>query len=304
MPANPPGGAGLNMIATEARTMLKTAGWVLAFLVVVEIIYAAPTSILALGLVNGSLSALIAVGLVLVYRANRIVNFAQFDIGGSVAILTALLIGKGMPFFLAVGIGLVTAIGIGALIEVLFIRRFAKAPRLQLTVATIGIAQIFQVIELLLPKVFNFDNVPQPPQPFTWKHEWFPVTFQAGHLLILVVVPLVAAGLAIFLRRSRLGIGIRAAAESNDRAALLGIPVKRLNTMVWMLASGLSALAVLLRMPIQGVAVGALFDVSLLLRALTAAVIGRMENLPRTIAAGLVLGMVSEAVFFSSHNTI
>ncbi|MEY2588153.1 MAG: hypothetical protein QOJ67_137, partial [Acidimicrobiaceae bacterium] len=288
----------------EVRAALRAAGWILCFLVVVEIIYAAPTSILALGLVNGSLSALIAVGLVLVYRANRIVNFAQFDIGGSVAILTALLIGKGMPFFLAVAIGMVTAVGIGALIEVLFIRRFAKAPRLQLTVATIGIAQIFQVIELLLPKVFNFDNVPQPPQPFTWHHEWFPVTFQAGHLLILFVVPAVAAGLAIFLRRSRFGIGIRAAAESNDRAALLGIPVKRLNTIVWMLASGLSALAVLLRMPIQGVAVGALFDVSLLLRALTAAVIGRMENLPRTIAAGLVLGMVSEAVFFSSHNTI
>ena len=292
------------MDPSEVRSALKAAGWILAFLVVVEIIYAAPTSILALGLVNGSLSALIAVGLVLVYRANRIVNFAQFDIGGSVAILTALLIGKGMPFFLAVAIGMVTAVGIGALIEVLFIRRFAKAPRLQLTVATIGIAQIFQVIELLLPKVFNFDNVPQPPQPFTWSHEWFPVTFQAGHLLILIVVPAVAAGLAMFLRRSRFGIGIRAAAESSDRAALLGIPVKRLNTLVWMLASGLSGLAVLLRMPIQGVAVGALFDVSLLLRALTAAVIGRMENLPRTIAAGLVLGMVSEAVFFGSHNTI
>src|SRR3954467_8049384 len=148
MPANPPGGAGLNMDSTEVRSTFRTAGWVLAFLVVVEIIYAAPTSILALGLVNGALSALIAVGLVLVYRANRIVNFAQFDIGGSVAILTALLIGKGMPFFAAVAVGLVVAIGLGALVEVLFIRRFSKAARLQLTVATIGIAQIFQVVEL------------------------------------------------------------------------------------------------------------------------------------------------------------
>src|SRR4051794_41361074 len=147
MPANPPGGAGLNMIATEARTMLNTAGWVLAFLVVVEIIYAAPTSILALGLVNGSLSALIAVGLVLIYRANRIVNFAQFDIGGCVAILTALLIYKGMPFFPAVAVGLVAAVGLGALIEITIIRRFANAPRLQLTVATIGIAEILQVID-------------------------------------------------------------------------------------------------------------------------------------------------------------
>ncbi|MEY2432219.1 MAG: branched-chain amino acid transport system permease protein livM, partial [Acidimicrobiaceae bacterium] len=117
-------------------------------------------------------------------------------------------------------------------------------------------------------------------------------------------MPIVAAGLALFLRRSRFGIGIRAAAESSDRAALLGVPTKRINTLVWMLAAGLSAIAVLLRMPINGVAVGALFDLSLLLRALAAAVVGRMENLPRTVFAALVLGMVSEAVFFASHNTI
>src|SRR5205085_4607530 len=116
--------------------------------------------------VNGMLSAMVAVGLVLVYRANRIVNFAQFDIGGAVAILAALMIGKGMPFFLAVGISLAVALGLGAVIEVVFIRRFAKAPRLQLTVATIGIAQILQVIELVLPKAFDADATPQPPQPF------------------------------------------------------------------------------------------------------------------------------------------
>src|ERR1700716_4590386 len=110
----------------EVRAALRAAGWILCFLVVVEIIYPAPTSILALGLVNGSLSGLIAVGLVLVYRANRVVNFAQFDIGGAVAILTALLIGKGLAFFPAVLIGLVTAVGLGALIEIVFIRRFSK----------------------------------------------------------------------------------------------------------------------------------------------------------------------------------
>ncbi|MEY2432220.1 MAG: branched-chain amino acid transport system permease protein livM [Acidimicrobiaceae bacterium] len=132
---------------SDIRSAVKVGLWILGFLVLVEIIYPAPTSILVLGLVNGSLSGLIAVGLVLVYRANRIVNFAQFDIGGAIAVLTALLIGKGMNFFPAALIGLVTAIALGALIEIVFIRRFAKAPRLQLTVATIGIAQLFQVIE-------------------------------------------------------------------------------------------------------------------------------------------------------------
>jgi ABC-type branched-subunit amino acid transport system ATPase component/ABC-type branched-subunit amino acid transport system permease subunit len=294
----------MTMDQSDVRAAVRVGSGILAFLVVVEILYAAPTSMLAQGLVEGTLSALIAVGLVLIYRANRIVNFAQFDIGGAVALLTALLIGKGLPFFPAVVFGLLVAVALGALIEIVFIRRFAKAPRLQLTVATIGIAQIFQVIELLLPKAFNVDATPQPPQPFKWSYEWFPATFQAGHLLIVIVVPLVAAGLALFLRRSRFGIGIRAAAESSDRAALLGIPVKRLNTLVWMIASGLSGLAVLLRMPIGGAPVGALFSVDLLLLALTAAVIGRMESLPRTIGAAMVLGMVSTAAFFASGTTI
>ncbi len=69
--------------------------------------------------------------------------------------------------------------------------------------------------------------------------------------------------------------------------SLLGIPVHRLNTLVWVLASGLSGLAVLLRMPIQGVAIGGVFGLSLLLRALAAAVIGRMENLPVTFGAAI-----------------
>src|SRR5581483_1392261 len=155
-----------------------------------------------------------------------------------------------------------------------------------------------------LPKLLDFKTFPQPPEPFRFHYEWAPITYRGGHVLILVVVPLVGVALALFLRRTRVGVGIRAAAESADRAALLGVPVERLNTLVWVLASGLSGLAVVLRMPIQGVAIGSPLGPSLLVRALAAAVIGRMESLPRTVGAALVLGMVSEAVFFASGNTI
>ncbi|HEY2815210.1 MAG TPA: ATP-binding cassette domain-containing protein [Acidimicrobiales bacterium] len=290
---------------SELRFAMGTGTGILAFLVVVGIIYPAKPSVLFFGLITGSLSGLIAIGLVLVYRANRIVNFAQGDMGGAAAILAAsLIVGRGWSFFPAAIAGLVFALVLGALTEIIVIRRFKKAPRLQLTVATIGLAQLFQVVELVLPKVFNFDTVPQPPEPFKFSLDWAPITYRGGHLLILLVVPLAGATLAVFLRRSRFGIGIRAAAESTDRAALLGIPVQRLNTVVWMLASGLSGLAVVLRMPIQGVAIGSPLGPALLLRALAAAVIGRMESLPKTIVAALVLGMVSEAVFFASGNTI
>ena len=295
-------------MALERRDIRFGAGvaaLVLAFLVVVGVLYPAHPSILFLGLITGSLSALIAMGLVLVYRANRIVNFAQGDIGAAAAILAAsLMVGKDWSFFPAAIVGLVAALVLGALVEILVIRRFAKAPRLQLTVATIGLAQLLQVVELGLPQLFDYDTVPQPPVPFDFKFDWGPVTFGGQHLLVLIAVPFIGLALAMFLSRTRVGIGMRAAAESADRASLLGIPVRRLNTVVWVVAGALSGLAAVLRMPISGVAIGSPLGPSLLLRALAAAVIGRMESLPKTVAAALVLGMVSEAVYFSASNTI
>src|SRR5439155_9371963 len=119
-----------------------------------------------------------------------------------------------------------------------------------------------------------------------------------------IVVPIVTVALIAFFRYTRVGIAVRASAESADRAALLGIPVKRIGTLVWVIAAGLSGLGVLLRLPIQGVAIGQVLGPSLLLRALAAAVIGRMESLPRTLAAALFLGIVDQAVFFHTGNTI
>ncbi|MGH2684501.1 MAG: ATP-binding cassette domain-containing protein, partial [Actinomycetota bacterium] len=293
------------MGSNDVRAGVTTGVVLLAITVFVGIMYPAPAAILFLGLVLGSLSALVAMGLVLIYRANNIVNFAQGDMGGLAAVLAAsLLVGPKWPFFLAVGVGLLAALVLGALTELLVIRRFANAPRLVLTVATIGLAQLFAFGQLALPRLFDYDTAPQPPVPFDVTWEWFPVVFRGGHILIMVVVPLVAIGLALFFSRSRIGIAVRASAERADRAALLGVPVKRINTLVWVLAAGMSGLGVLLRLPIQGVSIGAVLGPSLLLRALAAAVIGRMESLPRTMAAALLLGVMEQAVLYQTGRTI
>ena len=278
---------------------------VLAFLTFVAILYPAPVAVLLLGLVLGSLSSLVAMGLVLVYRANRIINFAQGELGAVAAILTAsLIVGPGWPFFAAAAAGLVTALLLGAVTEVVLVRRFANAPRLILTVATIGIAQIFAFLELGLPKLFSFDVIPQPPIPFDFRFELDPVVFNGGHLLILIVVPIVTVALGAFFRYTRVGIAVRASAERADRAALLGIPVKRVSTIVWVVAAGLSGLGVLLRLPIQGVAIGAVLGPSLLLRALAAGVIARMERLPVAFGAALCIGMLEQAVLYRTGRTL
>lgn len=276
-----------------------------AFFLLVFVIYPAPLPILFLGVVLGLLSALVAMGLVLIYRATRIVNFAQGDIGGVAAILAAsLIVGPKWGFFPAALAGLVLALVLGALTEFLVVRRFVKAPRLYLTVATIGLQQVFAGFELALPRLFNYDVAPQPPLPFSLRFEWFPVTFNAGHILILIAVPLIGIGLALFFRFTDIGIAVRASAERADRAALLGIPTKSISTLVWIIAAGMSASGVLLRLPIQGVSIGQVLGPSLLLRALAAAVIGRMESLPITVAAAIGLGVIEQVVFFETGRTI
>ncbi|MEX2393951.1 MAG: ATP-binding cassette domain-containing protein [Actinomycetota bacterium] len=289
----------------ERRSGLNIAVVALVVLVFVFVIYPAPISVLFLGLILGALSALVAIGIVLLYRANRIINFAQGDIGALAAVLAAcLIVGPDWAYLPAALVGLVAAFGLGAFTEVAIVRRFAKAPRLILTVVTIGVQQIYAAASLALPSLFNFDIVPEPPLPFDFSFFWSPVRFNAGHLVILVVVPLVMLGMAAFFRFTDIGIAIRAAAESADRSSLLGIPVRRINLLVWILAAGLSGLGVLLRMPIQGVALGVAVGPGLLLRALAAAVIGRMQSLPVTFGAALVLGMMEHAILFITGRTI
>src|SRR5207302_7026665 len=101
-----------------------------------------PLGVYLNGVIVGSLYALIAIGIILVYRANRIINFAQASLGATPAVLGLLLMArKGVPYIVAVLIVVAGSLLLGAIVEIVFIRRFTAAPRLILTLATIGIAQ-------------------------------------------------------------------------------------------------------------------------------------------------------------------
>src|SRR2546425_5128495 len=274
----------------------------LALVIFVKYLYPAPGAILFLGAVLGASSSLIAMGIVLVYRANRIINFAAGELGALAGLLGVLLISaKHWNYFLALATGMAAAIATGAIVEFLFVRRFARAPRLILTVATLGIANILSFGELTLPKAFGRDFAPQTfPTPFDFTFTWRPVIFRGGHILAIIVVIACGSALAAFFRFTRVGVAVRAAAESSERALQLGIPVKRIGTLVWMIAAALAAAASLVRAPIVGVSIGQVLGPSLLLRALAAAVLGRMESLPVTFAAAVILGMVEQAVFWAT----
>lgn len=266
-----------------------------------------PLGIIVRGMVFGSLIALLAIGVVLVYRANRIVNFAQAELGSVAAVLAIQFkLVWGWNYFLAVVVALVLAAAIGGLIDRLVIRRFHRAPRLILTVATIGLAQILNALSIIIPLVLGGLVAGSFATPFDFRFDVHPQVFGGDHVLVMVAVPAVMLGLVWFLRFTDYGIAIRAAAENGDRANLVGIPVKRLSTLVWALAGFLSATAVILRVPLVGFA--SFQSVSgagnaLLLRTLAAAVIGRMESLPRTVAAAIAIGIFQEAAAWQFSDT-
>jgi branched-chain amino acid transport system permease protein len=268
-----------------------------------------PLGIIILGLVFGSIYALTAVGLVLIYRANRVVNFAQAELGGIAAVLAIqLVIQFTWNYFFSVAIGLVGSTLLGALTYIFIIRRFRRAPRLILAVATIGIAQLLAGISILVSVLFG--EVPAGrtfKTPFEMSFKVFPVLFRADHILAMMVVPVVMVALGAFLRYTSFGIAIRAAAENADRANLLGVPIHYLHLAVWSMAAALSATAALLRTPIVGFSSFTSVTGSgnfLLLRTLAAAVIGRMESLPRTVVAALALGVFENAVTWTTSNSV
>jgi len=265
---------------------------------------AVPNGLYLQGLVVGLLSALLAIGLVLVYRSNRIINFAQGEMGAVSATLAAELYERyRVPYIPAVLAGLGAAVAVSMLIEFAIIRRFARAPRLILTVATIGVAQILTALEFI-PLALNRSANRLSfrvgfHSPLQFHFRFGHVRFSGDDMLVLVFAPAMLVGLTVFLRYSRYGIAARGAAENEDRARLLGVPVRRVSLLVWALAGLLSALTAILRAGVLGFQFGAGAGPSLLLRALAAAVIGRMDNLAVTAVAAVLLSMAERVVFFS-----
>ena len=292
---------------SELRELAGRVSWLgpLAALVVFQqIFFPAPMGIVLNGALVGGRIALIALGIALVYRANRIVNFAQGDLGAVPAVLGVMLVvAWGWSYWFGLFVGLLAAVLLGVLVEGLIIRRFFTAPRLVLTVATIGLSQLLAGAGLFLPRAFGDQSFgTRLPQPFDASWVFGGVTFNANDIFTMIVVPVCLLALALFLQRSTVGIAIVGAAERADRAFTLGIPVKRLHTVVWVVASVLAFLAMFLRAGAVGLPIGEVLAPIFLVQALAAAVFGRFERFTTIAAAAIGLGIVDQAMTFQSGN--
>ncbi|MGH3443563.1 MAG: ABC transporter permease [Nitriliruptorales bacterium] len=266
-----------------------------------------PRGVFVSGAVVGTLYALVAMGLILVYRANRIINFAQAQLGAVPAVLAILLVVRqGFSYWTVVPIALVGGLLLGGAVEVGIVRRFRTSSRLILTVATVGIGFLLLVLEFLTKLGVTGDLliVEEFPTPFSaFAFGIGPVTLRGDHLVAVVVSVAVLAGLAAFFRFTDVGVAVRAAADNRSRAALLGIPVDRMSTIVWALAGVLSAIGVFLRVPLVGLPLSGFVGPLFLLYGLAAAVIARMERLSTALVAGMFIGIADFAAIFATRRS-
>lgn len=285
-------------VPASMRPAIRTLGPAVALIALQQIVWPTSAGTFVSGAVLGAAAALAALGLALIWRANRIVNFAMGDLGALPVTLIVLLIEAWKwSYGLSLAAGLVGAVVLGALVELAFIRRFQRAPRLILTVVTIGVSQLLSFAGLLLPGLW--DLVPAQrsvPPPFEFSLTIGAVVFTANDLIAAIVAPLLMVGLVVFLKRTDAGVAIRAAAERSDRASLLGVPVGRLETQVWVIASLLSFASVFLTAGITSLSPGFAVSLTIVLRALAALVIGRMTDLVTIATTSVALGILDTGI--------
>jgi len=261
-----------------------------------------PKQVAFSGFVNGATYGIMAVGIILVYRSTRVINLAIAEMGGfAAALLARMVINWDVPYGLAFVACVVVGGATGWLIDRVVIRRLFDAPRVIVMVATIGVAQVLLFAQAVLPQP---DRITSFPTPIASSWTVLGVEVQGAHVAILVAVPLLTVALGILLNRTKQGIAIRAAASNADAARLAGIDVRRMSSLVWVLAGVLAAIGTILTAPITTTTSGDVLTLGpgLLVRVLVAAVIARMAKPAIALVTGLAIGVGESLLFYNQPN--
>jgi ABC-type branched-subunit amino acid transport system permease subunit/ABC-type branched-subunit amino acid transport system ATPase component len=260
-----------------------------------------PKQVISSGAITGLTYGVMAVGVVLVFRSTRVINFAIGEMGGfAAALLYRMVIDWNMPFWLSFILGISVGAVIGAALELLIVRRLFSAPRVILLVALIGAAQVLLFFQLILPDV---TKVRPYPSAFSGSWRIGGLLVRGPELTAIVVIPVLVVVLTLFLTRTKYGLAIRASAANADAARLSGINIKKMSTIVWVVAGGLAATAAMLFGPLnpQGASATGVGP-GLLLRVLAAALIGGMVSMPLALTGGIAIGITESLVNYNYND--
>jgi ABC-type branched-subunit amino acid transport system ATPase component/ABC-type branched-subunit amino acid transport system permease subunit len=246
----------------------------------------------ALGAITGMTYGIVAVGLVLVYRSSRIINFAQGAIGVfGAAIAGVAVVEWNMSYWIAVPIALLVSAFLGAGSEVVVIRRLRDAPTVIGVVATLGLAQVLVIFSSLInSSVTAGAQFPSPVGLPDFNYGALRVT--TAYSAMLIFTPLIVIGLVIFFRRGWFGLAMRASSTNTEAAELVGVNANGMGSLAWAISGAVAAYTAILILPTRGFTGGDFLGPGLLLRALTAAVIARMTNLTVAMIAGIGVGIL------------
>lgn len=259
---------------------------------------------LVLGLLNGLIVGLLAVGLVLVYKSNRFLNLAHAQLGT----LSAMLLAKwvldwGWNWWLAFAVAIAVGVVTGLLVErVVGALRRRSGSTVRLLLLSVAISQVLLGLTFIPALGTSQSHSQIYPQPFNSHLRVGGVTLTGNFVLVAIVIPILVVALAAFLRYSVLGKAIRAAANNPDAARLCGISVAKVSAVTWAMAGGLSAVSAVFQAPEQPNFNLASLGPYLLMLTLGAAAFGAFVSLPAALGGGLLLGLVSQFVLSETSN--
>jgi branched-chain amino acid transport system permease protein len=239
------------------------------------------------GLATGSLYALTAVAVVVVFRNTRTINLAQGDfsmIGAFVALL--LLKQFGLNYFVALGLTVIGVTLLGVLVERLVMRPIADSDWLTLFTATLGVYYIFHGLAGWLwgrdTKAFPVTFDPTPLHLFG-------TIVSEGHLINMAWASAIGLVLFLFFKFTKQGIAMRAVTDDAETARLMGIPVRFIVMLTWAMAGFLAAFAGILTAPI--LYVGPQMMDQVLIKGYVAAVFGGLYSIPGAVLGSLMIGV-------------
>ncbi|MEY2621763.1 MAG: hypothetical protein RIT26_1583 [Pseudomonadota bacterium] len=247
------------------------------------------------GLAQGCIYGLIALGFVLIYKATETVSFAQGELMMLGAFCgLALIDGLGLTYVLAVPVALGVMAVAGWLIEKAVIRPILGQPAFSVVMLTFGLGYVARGLVTMIPNIGTDTHAfAAPYKDITF--DWGGVVVGASQVMVLGCTALLCLGLYWVFSRSKVGIAMQAASQNQLAAYYMGIPVKRLNGLVWALAAAVATVAGLLLAPITFVHA----NMGLIgLKAFPAAVVGGFTSLPGAIVGGMLIGVVEALAGF------
>jgi branched-chain amino acid transport system permease protein len=244
------------------------------------------------GLAQGSLYALAALGIVVIFNASQVVNFAHGALAALAAYVTWSLLDRfHVPYPLAALAALAVAFALGYAIEALLLRRVVDAPPLTQIVVTLGLLMFctgaigvgFGYNPHALPALVNFPSLAAGP-----------VLLLASDAFQLAVLATIVAALLLLFRRTRIGLAMRAMTQDLFAARLAGIPIDRVLAVAWGIGILLAGVAGILAVP-KTTLTPAMMD-TLVIYGFVAAVLGGFGTVWGAVIGGLVLGVVDNLI--------